>query len=347
MFDKTIEDIVKENVTFLDNAKEWTKCSCPLCNDGKSHNPRGGWLFNDEMASYNCFNCGTKGTFDPNREYAFSKDMKHILEGFNVPLSECYAIIFSKNDNKKIKPSIPKVVVSTLEMPKYFYKLEDGNPENIIVQKAYAELSRRNIDPASYPFYLSNGITKDGPRHEAIAKAMMNRLIIPFFNADNELIFYQGRSLDKQSTMKYLNADVPRGNIIYGMDRLHSDINKPLFVCEGFFDAFHLKGVSLQENNITTGQIELLKKSPRKKVWVPDKGSDSSRVVDAFCKLNWHIAVPEFGSSCKDVDDSIRKYGKLHTVQQIMSNIYDCEFAKTLLIMNGFLIKSKNNKFIK
>ena len=345
MFADNIRDVVEAHVMMpaQPNSKGWYQVYCEVCGDGvgRTKGTRGNWRFDDETCGYNCYNCGTTGSFDPNREYAFSGDMRKIFEAYNIPLNDCYAIIFSKHGNKKNIPVKPKVVVNTLTPPSYFYKLEDGNKENIIVQKAYEHLKYRNIDPSAYPFYLSNGICKGNPREEAIAKAMMNRLIIPFCNASGEWIYYQGRALDKDSKKRYLNADVPRGNIIYGMDRLHTDTDKPLFVCEGFFDAFHLKGVSLQENDITNGQIELLKTSPRKKVWVPDKGSDSNKVVKAFIKNNWSIAVPDFGSSCKDVDDSIRKYGKLHTMQEIMSNIYDAEYAEAMLIMKEFLVVPK------
>jgi hypothetical protein len=344
MFDKTIEDLVCEYVNFTNglNSKGWRKVFCEVCGDGThAKGPRGGWYFENETCVYHCFNCGVTGNFDPNREFPLSKEMSHIFDSFGIPSKEYYTIGYAKklDNNQSKKVERKKVEVATIDLPDYFYKLEDGNKENIIVQKAYAELEYRNIDPSAYTFYLSNGRTKGGPRDEAIAKAMMNRLIIPFFDSEGNLIYYQGRAFHVDNTVKnkYINADIPKTNILYGMDKLHTNTANPLYFTEGFFDAFHLKGVSIQENNLTASQIELLKKSPRKKVWVPDRKSDSSKVVDQCIKLGWHVSVPNIGSQCKDIDDAVRKYGKLYTVQQVASNIYPAEDAKIMMQMYGYL----------
>jgi hypothetical protein len=344
MLDKTVEELVNEYVMFSHgrNSKGWSKVFCEVCGDGThAKGPRGGWLFSDELCFYHCFNCGIEGNFDPNRDQPFSKRMVEIFDAFGVPSKEYFAIAYAKqlSDNKTAKPIKRKVEIPVLNVPDYFYNLKDGNKDNLIVQKAYDELKFRNIDPDSYTFYLSSGKTKLGPKDEAIAKALMNRLIIPFFNTKGEMIYYQGRSLDENPKKKYMNADVPRTNVIYGMDKLNVNTGSPLFFTEGFFDAFHVKGVSIQENSLTAGQIELLKKSPRKKVFVPDKKSDSSKVVDQCIKLGWHVSVPDLGSTCKDIDDSIRKYGKLHTLQEISSNINEASDAKVLMKMYGYLLK--------
>jgi hypothetical protein len=347
MFDKNIEDLVREYVTFNHglNSKGWNRTFCEVCGDGsRTKGPRGGWLFSGEMCFYHCFNCGIDGNFDSDREHPFSKEMVKIFDGFNIPSKEYFAIAYSKkvleeNGKKEKKPERKKTVVESFDIPDFFVNLEDVSKENIYAKLAYEELKRRNIDPQSYPFYMSSGKSKAGPRDEAIAKAFMGRLIIPFFDADANLIYYQGLDLSKQSKKKYLNADVPRTNVISGMERLTMNTQSPLYVTEGFFDAYHLKGVSIQENSLTQGQIDLLKRSPRRKVFVPDKKSDSSKVVDQFIKLGWEVTVPDIGSSCKDIDDAVRKYGKLYTLQQVSSNIHRADDAKILLKLSGYLIK--------
>jgi len=344
MLDKTIEDLVNEHVIFHGAvAKGWNKVYCEVCGDGsRTKGPRGGWLFNGEMCFYHCFNCGIDGNFDPNREHPFSKDMIKIFDAFNIPSKEYYAIAYAKKvlegGTKAKKPINAVNNVAVLEIPDYFYLLQDASEENIIANKAKEELKYRNIDINSYPFFLSNGMSKKGPREEAIAKSLMNRLIIPIFNQNEELIYYQARALDKDSKKKYINPDTPRSNIVYGMDQIYSNANTPLYITEGFFDAFHLKGVALLENNITSQQIALLNKSRRKKIFVPDKNSDSSKIVDACIKLGWAVSVPDIGNSCKDIDDAIRKYGKLYTLQQVASNVYDnAEDAKVIMKLSGYL----------
>lgn len=342
MFDKTIEDLINENIIFSHGeAKGWNKVFCQVCGDG-SHKkgPRGGWLFSDEMCFYSCFNCGVEGSFDPNREFPFSEKMRSIFDAFDIPKNDYNAIAYSKKvfgNGEVRKPVAQKAVVKTLEIPDYFCELANCNIDNVIVQKAFDELKHRNISPESYKFYLSTGKSKGGPREVALARALMNRLIIPYFDAKDNMIYYQARSLDKDITKKYINADTPRAGILYGMDRLNTDTEYPLFITEGFFDAFHLKGVALLENNVTSSQIELLRRSRRKKVFVPDRKSDSSKVVDQFIKEGWYVSIPEIGASCKDIDDSIRKFGKLYTLQTVTSNIHEADTGKILMGLNGFL----------
>lgn len=342
MFDKTIEDLVREYVNFsFGESKGWHRTYCDVCGDGKRQKgPRGGWLFNDESAFYKCFNCGVNESFDPNREYPFSKEMRQVFDSFNIPKEEYNVIAYSKKvfgDGQVRKPAPKKVDIKVIDLPDFFCELSNCNHDNIIVQKALNELKRRNIPEDGHTFYLSTGKTKDGPREQAIAKALMNRLIIPYYDASGNLIYYQARALDKDMPKKYINADTPRTSVIYGMDRLNTDIDSPLYITEGFFDAWHLKGAALLENSITASQLELLRRSRRKKVFVPDKKSDSSKVVDAFIKEGWYVSVPEIGGSCKDVDDAVRKFGKLYTLQTVAGNVYEAETGKILMGLNGFL----------
>ena len=68
-----------------------------------------------------------------------------------------------------------------------------------------------------------------------------NRLLIPFFDEEGEVFFFQGRSLDK-SHPKYLNCEgVKASNVLYPFDS-----SKPyVVVCEGPVDA-----ISLQRQNV-------------------------------------------------------------------------------------------------
>jgi hypothetical protein len=342
MFDKTIEDLVREHIIFSHGETNgWHRVYCEVCGDGKhTKGPRGAWLFQDEMCFYHCFNCPAEGSFDPNREFPFGKEMRSIFDAFNIPNNEYNAIAYSKKvfgDGKERKPAPRKIEIKPIEVPDFFCELSKCNHNNVIVQKAFDELKHRNITPDSYKFYLSTGKTKGGPREQAIARALMDRLIIPYFDNDGNMIYYQARAFEKNVTKKYINADTPRSSVLYGMDRLNTDPEYPLYVTEGFFDAYHLKGVALLENSVTAPQLEMLKRSRRKKVFVPDKNADSSKVVDIFIKEGWYVSVPDIGSACKDIDDAIRKFGKLYTLQTVATNIHGAEDGKIIMGLNGFL----------
>ena len=103
-----IEDVVRQYVIFKGSSSNgWNHCYCEYCGDGKREKgPRGNWLFSDDMAFYNCWNCGAKASFDPHREIPFSKDMHGIFKSFGIPLRECYALIPKEKNNelREVKP---------------------------------------------------------------------------------------------------------------------------------------------------------------------------------------------------------------------------------------------------
>jgi hypothetical protein len=54
----------------------WHSVYCEHCGDGgRTQGPRGGWLFNDNISFYHCFNAGCDGNVDYQRESPFSSDM--------------------------------------------------------------------------------------------------------------------------------------------------------------------------------------------------------------------------------------------------------------------------------
>lgn len=67
----------------------------------------------------------------------------------------------------------------------------------------------------------------------------LNRLIIPFYNSESEMFFFQARGLTPQAYPKYLNAkNVKSSHVLYPYDYGSYD---PLFVTEGVIDCLTLK----------------------------------------------------------------------------------------------------------
>ena len=60
------------------------------------------------------------------------------------------------------------------------------------------------------------------------------RAIMPSFNEDGELNYYVARAIDQVQKMKYLNAKVPKKNIIF--NEINIDWNSELTLVEGPFD---------------------------------------------------------------------------------------------------------------
>lgn len=318
----SIEDIIRSHVTFT-GAGQWNTCRCLLCGDSKkdAYKARGGWAFEADIAFYSCFNCGYKGSFSPSRAHCWSKGMAKVFEAFGIPKQAIMKLIADTRASLSL-PTIPQRVTRLLQpisLPPHFYSLSQAEPDNLVAQRAKAFLQdEKAISPSSYPFYLSTCITSKDDPDAAFIKSLRNRLIIPFFKGE-EMVYYIARTLD-DSRLKYINLNKPKGNVVYGFNRLYEDMDSVLFVCEGWSDAHHVKGVAVLENAMSADQIDILEASPRLKVVIPDRKGDSNRLAEQAVELGWGISIPKMGE-CKDVVEGILQYGKLYVLDSIMSNI--------------------------
>lgn len=331
-----VEDIIKEYITTYNVSHDgWHSVYCEVCGDGKrTQGPRGGWLFNGDIIMYHCFNCSINGNFDHTREQPFSEEMWKILKAFDVSFPRIKKVIdtYIINNNFKTKEvKKQKRKLSYLDIPDYFIALEDS--ESPTAQKARKFLSSRHINYKDYPFYISSGKSTNGIKDEIIAKTLLNRVIIPFMH-NGKMIYYQARTLISKHNKKYINANTSRTNIIYGMDLLYKNMDNYLFVTEGFFDAYHLNGVSVQDNHLSTAQIDILNQSPRKKVIVPDYNGDNYTLAEQAIELGWGVSLPQYPNSFKDTSDAIEGIGKLSTLQYIMNSIYFDYEAETHLMVH-------------
>lgn len=322
----TIEDLVRKYLTFpfSSSSSNWNKIYCEVCGDGegRTKGPRGGWLFQDEFCVYRCFNCGVNANFSPDREFPYSEKMWDVFSAFGIPKEEHQAVAYKNklNDKEFVKPVKKEFHTDVLKIPDHFYKLNEATEDNVIAQKATQFLwEEKRIKGSEYDFFLSTGISKEGPKEMAIARALAGKIIIPYYK-DDKLIYYQARSI--QGKKQYINAATPRTAVIYGYDKLKQDMDKPLYITEGFWDAFHLDGVSVLENNLTHTQIEILQRCPRRKIVVPDKKDDTKKLAKQAIELDWEIALPEIGN-CDDITDAILKYGKIFVINSLVNHIFN------------------------
>lgn len=320
----TIEDLIRKYLVLKPGATSagFEKIYCEVCGDGEGRTKgmRGGFAFEGEMAFYHCFNCGCDGSFDPNREKPYGKRMWDVLTAFGIPEEEHKEIAYKNKDkNTFVKPVKREVPVPSIKIPDHFYKLNEAKSDNIVAQKAIQFLwDKKRIRPSDYEFYLSSGVSKEGPRETAIAKTLVGKLIIPYFK-DKTLIYYQARALDKK---QYINASIPRSAVISEYDKLRRDITKPLFITEGFWDAFHFDGVAVLTNGMSTTQIEALSRCPRRKIVVPDKKDDTKKLAKQALELGWELALPDIGD-CEDVTEAIVRYGKIYVLNSAMEHIFE------------------------
>ena len=102
-------------------------------------------------------------------------------------------------------------------------------------------------------------------------KNYKDRVAIPFFDEDGEMMFFQAMATDKRQKPKYLNweSDVLTNKPEY--NEHHVDKDKTVYIVEGLFDSMFVKNsVSTLGANLSFSKISYFKKKYPNRVWVLD-----------------------------------------------------------------------------
>jgi hypothetical protein len=241
--------------------------------------------------------------------------METVLTAFNIKRVDWQPVLFAALANAQNPMSITAAVAASIEpdeiqFPPFFTPLTDDK-SNEWAQYAIEYLrDDRGIDWKEHP-YLVTGKTS----HPDSIK-WYGRLILPIYK-NNKLIFYQGRDLTDLHIKKYLNPPIARDNVLSGFERIVDNTDDPLYIVEGWFDAYHLQGVAVFSNKMTPNQIKWINQSRRLKVVIPDKFGDGHLLAKQAIDLGWSISTPFMDSNAKDVNEGIMRYGQLYTSKAI------------------------------
>jgi len=218
---------------------------CPLCGDSQKNKLKSrGYIFrkkNDYF--YMCHNCGVSTTF-----YNFLKQVdSNLLQEYQLERyknGETGNNNYPKPDFEEYKQETPKFKKS-LELPSIdnlpeahyakVYVQQRRIPETFWSQLYYAE---------DFAAFIQNlGIENAG------LKEKDNRLVIPFYDKEKNLVALQGRALG-ESKLRYITLKLHDDNKkIYGLDRIDED--KLIYVVEGPIDSMFL------ENAVATADSNL------------------------------------------------------------------------------------------
>jgi DNA primase len=225
------------------NDSDEKRICCPFCTEKKDEDTGYHLGVNVRTGQFNCFRCDTAGFIT-----------RLIRYWDNVSLSEAVRIIESKartdisidrielNGVKK-EENDDTIELSEIKPPEYYESLVGkGHP--------YLESSKRRVDLKMVSDY-SLGICRMG--------AYKDRIIIPDFNDDGGLIYWQARAIDDTVKPKYLNASNSRsGKTLFNFWRAKK--YKTIILTEGAFDAMRVgfDGVCTYGHSIKEGQKKLL-----------------------------------------------------------------------------------------
>ena len=147
------------------------------------------------------------------------------------------------------------------------------------------------------------------------ATKMLDRpqVIIPFMHHDR-VVGWCARFLDNRQP-RYINHSQP--GYVFGTD-LQRPAWQHVIVTEGIFDALSIGGLALMHNTVSDARAKLIRRLGKEVTVVPDQDSAGVELIDRAVELNWAVSIPNWSADVKDVNDAVKKYGRLGTLITIM-----------------------------
>jgi len=301
------------------------QCACPICREGKSLRKKKRCYFIPEKNIIYCHNCGWS-----------SKPIKWISQITGLLPSQIKEEINNTCDNfediLKEEPILKQLEVDTL--PKNSINLFDPAQvayfkDNSIVLQALEYIKKRRLDTA---------INKPPALYISLDdKYQKNRIIIPFFNENKDIEFYQTRVfLENDGSNITYYSKLNSNKTLFNIDNI--DFNqKYVFILEGPFDAFFIRnsvalaGINKGSNTLTTRQSQQFNTTLKflNKIWIFDSQHiDKTSYVKTKNLLeigeNVFIWPKTLGQKFKDINEL-------------------CVFAKKDEIIPDFILKNTFN----
>ena len=285
---------------------------CPLCGDSQKNKTKArGFVFrkkNDYF--YMCHNCGASTSF-----YNFLKQVDESLlkeyqlerykngEGSNSP----------KPEFQEYKQEAPKFK-KALELPSIDSLPEAHFAKNYVQQRRIPETFSSQLYYAEdFAAFIQNlGIENTG------LKEKDNRIVIPFYDKEKNLVALQGRALG-ESKLRYITLKLHDDNKkIFGLDRANTE--SMVYVTEGPFDSMFLENaVATADSNLESASDSLDKSmitlvfdnEPRNKEIV----AKMEHAIDNHYNV---VVWPEFMTD-KDINDMVLNGFSPDEIQDIVN----------------------------
>jgi hypothetical protein len=276
-----------------------------VCCDHNGNSPdrrsRGGIKTNEQGWSYHCFNCGYTASFILGRTLSYKA--RRLLSWLGMPERE-----------------IDLVNLESLRHRSIHGLLEDRQATDALVQRI--EFEEWELPPGAefltaefavqWEYLQSRCVPSDFP-FMVQAQSKRPGVIVPF-TYNNKIVGSTIRFLDNHNP-RYLNNMQP--GYVFGTDLLHNNWTH-VIVTEGIFDALSIGGLALMHNTVSDAQAKLIRRLGKEVTVVPDQDSAGIELIDRAVELNWAVSIPAWPSDVKDVNDAVKKYGRLGALITIM-----------------------------
>ena len=287
----------------------WISFNAPCCvHNGESadRRQRGGIKVNDQGWSYHCFNCGFTASFVMGRTLSFKA--RKLLGWLNVPREDVERINLESlrhrsvagilDERQRTANTLQGIAFEDRELPEGFIIVDEHTP-------VHWQYLRDRCIPQDYPMGMNGG--------EPNAKWSPRPGIIIPFTYDGRIVGHTTRFLDDK-TPKYIH-DIQPG-YVFGTDLQRPDWQHVL-VMEGVFDALSISGLAVLHAEINDAQVRLIRSLGREVTVVPDQDEAGMKLVDRAMELGWAVSMPEWPADVKDVNDAVKRWGRLTTLIHI------------------------------
>jgi hypothetical protein len=268
---------------------------------------RGGLKVSDQGWSYSCFNCRYTASFTLGRPVSFKA--RRLLGWLGAPDSEIDMLNLESLRHRSIHGIVEdRQRVANLLQNIEFGELDDFPPFTELITPEfprYWDYCRDRCVPEDFP--MMTAIKNDGIHW------VRPFVLIPF-TWENKVVGWTARFLDNKIP-KYINHTQP--GYVFGTDLQRPDWQHVL-VMEGIFDALSIGGLAVMHNDINDAQARLIRNLGKEVTVVPDQDQAGIALIDRALELGWAVSIPNWHHDVKDVNDAVKKYGRLGAVLTIM-----------------------------
>lgn len=289
----------------------WISFNAPCCpHNGNSQDKRqrGGLKPSpDGSWSYHCFNCGYTASFIIGRNLTFKA--RKLLQWLNVPQEEIERISLESLKQRSIVGLLDERQAITNQLMGIEFEERDLPPCAELITREHTrhwDYVRSRHVPEDFPIMVQ--IENDGVHWTR------DHVVVPFTH-DNKIVGYTCRFLDDRQP-KWIN-DMQAG-YVFGTDLQQANWQLAIVV-EGVFDALCIDGLAVLHAEINDAQVRLIRSLGKEVIVVPDQDEAGMKLVDRAIELGWSVSMPNWPKDIKDVNDAVRKFGKLGALLTILA----------------------------
>ena len=298
-------------------ASGWISFNAVCCtHNGQSQDKRGrgGIKATDQGWSYHCFNCGYTASFTLGRNLSIKA--RRLLNWLNVPEADIDRINLESLRHRSIEGQLLErkrtmELLSGISFKKY--DLPEGAEVITPEYTDYWNYLESRAVPMDYPYMTVSGAKS--PTNTLMPGRKRRGIIIPF-TYDDVIVGFTTRFLDEHNP-RYLHA--MQTGYVFGTD-LQQDNWEYVIVCEGVFDALSISGLGLLHNEISEQQARIIRNLERQVIVVPDQDVAGLKLIDDAVRYNFAVSIPPWPKDVKDVNDAVKKFGRIGTLLTILEN---------------------------